>query len=151
MDKRFFSFFQSIQTSSGTHLASYSLDNGDSFSTCKTARVWRWPFTFIYSRSYEWVELHIHSPTCLYDIQRDKFKFSMPHTNREMILWHWILGYITKMVVLFVYQTKQKTRNFIPFPKGNKLSYSIPTQKSTHRWSYHLTDCCCDAVLPGLT
>jgi len=47
MDKRFFSFFQSIQISSGAHLASYSMDNGDSFSARKTARVWGWPLASI--------------------------------------------------------------------------------------------------------
>jgi hypothetical protein len=45
---------------------------------------------------------------------------------------HWVI--ITKMIALFVYQTK-KMQNFILIPRSNMPFNPIPSQILPHRWS----------------
>jgi len=58
---------QSIQTGSGTHPTTYSMDKGGSFPTDRAATGWKWPITTIQCNSKGFVKLYLPSPICLRD------------------------------------------------------------------------------------
>jgi len=58
-----FSLHHQVQNGSGTHPASYPMGTRGSFPGSKASEGWSWPFTFIYCRGQERVELYLHSPS----------------------------------------------------------------------------------------
>jgi len=56
-----------VQTNSGAQPASYQMGTGESFIGSKDTGAWSWPpLTSIFCRSYDCMELYLHSPIRLH-------------------------------------------------------------------------------------
>jgi hypothetical protein len=84
-------FLHVVQTSSGTHSASYPMGTGGSFSGRKATGALSRPLTFNKCRSQEYVDLYVHFPTRLHGVVLNQLR-----TGTTLPYCYYILFFCTR-------------------------------------------------------